>query len=1655
MRVRPETVSFGKTLRISEFRKIRYRKYLEDRTNLDRIVWPCLQNRLTQQTLRLPSVHGVARMHVSRSLRAMTGLVAGMILVGIVQVPKIANGQRTGAPEPAQVLVIAPREYQQQLKLAERALEDEQYSEAIEHLSALLHPSEVQEDMAEDYFVGRSADNHLQSSLRSQARRLLGTMPPQGRELYELQFGAEARRQLRTALEASDLAALAEVSRRFFHTEAGYTATLLLGHSYLDLGRPLAAAMCLSELEEVDSARRKYDPELSLLLASAWRMGDHADKAESVLTSLAERSPNARFTIRGQEVSIFDGEPPLEWLDRVLATPENLLQRIANEWQMHRGSPARNAQVDGSLPLMRTRWRVNVASTPDDDAIIQTIISSHHEESTPSLPAGSPIIVNGVVMMRTSDNMMAVDFATGKRIWEYPWAEPLANSLEADSGSMEMPDSRRDQLEERLWRDSAYGQMTSDGKSLFLIDELSYTQLSANRFQVQFFAGGRQVPNLNQPRDYNTLVALEIKTEGKHLWRVGGINGEDEPKLAGAFFLGAPLVLDGELYVLAEIRNDISLFVLDAQTGKIRWNQQLAHVGQAGILFDPTRRLSAATPSYSDGILICPTSAGAVVAVDVSNRSLLWGYQYKRDIQSFTRNLRFNNVIGSRQRTKRGKWTDATVTLADGRVLLTPPEGDELHCLGLLTGEPMWQAKPRDESLYLACVHEGHVVMVGKRSVIAYDLKDGKQVWSLPVSSQRETTGIAAVPSGRGFLSGDQYFLPTTRELIQIDIQAGKIAEAVRTEQRLGNLLSYRDHIVSFGPDFLTAFYRGDRLKLLVENRLEKDPEDPWSIEQRGLLALDDGQRDEALRYLRQAYELYAPEDDRRESAKSLLIETLLDALEDDYAANVALAGEVNGLIDRPIQREQYLRMMGKGLLESGEPRKAFDAYMELSVHQFRSHSINSQSPSSLPLLESKSRSHLIRRDRFVRAGIRESLQLANDAERSVMEAQITDRIAQAMVNDDIDSMKRLLTTFGDHPETHSLRLELAKRQMEFEEFLLAEQMLGPLLANPSSEIGGAAWAITAEIMVRCDHPKAAADCYRHLLTRWPDQICLNGMTGKQLVADLPGESQVALEMGDTQRWPYGRVVVEPTKQNSTAFSRMNPTASQPIPMIDQAGLLHPRIQLAANFQNLIVKDSLGREQARIGGGLISQVRGRNDFAAKTLGHLLYMSSADRVTAVNILNQDKPDTQRILWPKNAAERGYSSATRRSIASGTSETKNAWGQSQPRISGRLNVSLGPVTYEGVVYQQGTRLTCVEPLSGETLWSRIDLSAYSIIWGDDQYVFAAARNTETARVFRMIDGEEIEERRIPKEGKRWKLVGRNILTWTESDTDGENQWNLQLLDPWKEEVIWERSFKAFSKGYVTDENHVGIVASNEDITTFSLIDVTNGDLLLEHDLQKAEKLPREIYVLPSEDQWLLAVGFAPKTPPKGQQILFTNSNAPLIDVHLYAFDRTSREAQWHIPAVIEGYSLPLNQPPDLPILTFLQQSRKTASRRTQLAAMCIDKRDGRIVLDEQKLNFSHHRYSFSGNDADKSVSINFYPAQRFRLVFTHEPQPPAPPAQTGSAASTADEAGLTKIMGAVLGALGKQVQEQGKIAEEGIIRVLQDPDVADPAPDPKEP
>ena len=71
-----------------------------------------------------------------------------------------------------------------------------------------------------------------------------------GRELYELQYGAEAKALLEQAVRSGDIEKLNEVGRRYFHTPAWQDATVLLGRLHFDRGRPLAAALCWNRVLE-------------------------------------------------------------------------------------------------------------------------------------------------------------------------------------------------------------------------------------------------------------------------------------------------------------------------------------------------------------------------------------------------------------------------------------------------------------------------------------------------------------------------------------------------------------------------------------------------------------------------------------------------------------------------------------------------------------------------------------------------------------------------------------------------------------------------------------------------------------------------------------------------------------------------------------------------------------------------------------------------------------------------------------------------------------------------------------------------------------------------------------------------------------------------------------------------------------------------------------------------------------------------------------------------------------------------------------------------------------------------------------------------------------------------------------------------------------
>lgn len=129
--------------------------------------------------------------------------VIGLLLATLMLQP--ANSQIFGTkPREAEVnnvFLPAPRGLRQQLTRARRALQEERFGEAVDRLGQLLATPELTADGPnfapdQDYFLSNGTKPGTQVSMKSEAEQLLGDMPPKGRDLYELKYGADAQRLL-------------------------------------------------------------------------------------------------------------------------------------------------------------------------------------------------------------------------------------------------------------------------------------------------------------------------------------------------------------------------------------------------------------------------------------------------------------------------------------------------------------------------------------------------------------------------------------------------------------------------------------------------------------------------------------------------------------------------------------------------------------------------------------------------------------------------------------------------------------------------------------------------------------------------------------------------------------------------------------------------------------------------------------------------------------------------------------------------------------------------------------------------------------------------------------------------------------------------------------------------------------------------------------------------------------------------------------------------------------------------------------------------------------------------------------------------------------------------------------------------------------------
>ena len=198
---------------------------------------------------------------VFRNVNEATSLLRLLLVMLTVLAFGYSNSLELTAQEPTtNVFLPAPRIVKQHLSRAKRAVEEEQFGDAVSHLGTILTHSFEEEvapnadsnanqegtDENQDYFVELEESPGTFVSLKGEAQRLLGSLPPQALEIYELQYGTEAKQILNASLSSGNISGLTEVTRKYFHTESGYESAILLAYRDLDNGHPLAAALNLS-----------------------------------------------------------------------------------------------------------------------------------------------------------------------------------------------------------------------------------------------------------------------------------------------------------------------------------------------------------------------------------------------------------------------------------------------------------------------------------------------------------------------------------------------------------------------------------------------------------------------------------------------------------------------------------------------------------------------------------------------------------------------------------------------------------------------------------------------------------------------------------------------------------------------------------------------------------------------------------------------------------------------------------------------------------------------------------------------------------------------------------------------------------------------------------------------------------------------------------------------------------------------------------------------------------------------------------------------------------------------------------------------------------------------------------------------------------------
>jgi outer membrane protein assembly factor BamB len=1436
---------------------------------------------------------------------------------------------------------------------AKDRIADGEYSQALRFLDEVLAGSQ-------DSFVP-VGDTGEHIGLKETASAMIRDLPPEGRELYQSTYGPAARKKLNEALASGDMTALREIVWQYFYTPAGYEAAMQVAQLEADAGRHLSASLLFDELLRIDTAAERFNPQLTLLAAkSRLALGD-VEKTSGLLSSLnALRASHVKIAGR-EELLTSVANDPLGWYERVIGKPATSRVSSVDEWLTSRGDTTRNGHALGGLPHVRVRWEARLLSHPQFETVYDEFWTALQQRNQPLPAAGVPLAIGDTVIATTAQNVIAVDFRTGKRVWQTQ-PQRIAEfeqllSFSGDSVSFDTNIQSAQSFARRLWDDYLYNSVSSDGERVFVIRDLRLPDFEQPDPWAMPF-GMRT--GADTPGAVNRLCAYDLSTQGKLVWELDGAAIGTE--VSGAYFLGAPVVVDEKLYCLAEIKSAIHLVAIDHRTGELAGLQQLAGL-QNGIYLDPLRRSQAAVPSYDSGMLVCPTGAGVVIGINLERNALAWAYQYEtsRNISAL---LRREN---SRSIEQPGHWIEGSAILADGCVILAPPESNFLHCLDLLTGKLRWK-RERGDGIYLAGVDHGRLLVIGLRGVTALELEGGKPAWP------QESLSLPndAAPSGRGFFTDGKYYLPLSNaEIVAIDTKRGEIVERTRSRSGtvLGNLIAHKGAILSQNGKFLDCFDQIEVLRESTESRLAKDPDDVEALRTLGELAYNDGKLSRAIELLERAYALSSAEPRTRE----VLSECLLEALKQDFAAYYDRLPKLREIMqDSSARMLDLLRIEAQGLLELDRPWESFEA----CVHFYET---ANDKQALLPI----DANYQATAASWLRAQTAAIWRQANSDNRQRIADRLTSMFVKLLAGS--EESEAFLESFGDVGDfALEAKLSRAERLAAGNQPLAAQQAYFNFAEQPGPA-HAEALAVSSKLLHDRGYDRLAVELDAELAGPLAETPCLAGKTGRQCLE----EWQVSPPK-NTLDWPYGKVIIdEPTQPSQTGSQSMRVPLSEI--RLEQCDGVLGRCNvffLGRGVGDLLIRDSYGREVFRQ--NLRDEERQFGEAAGVygvARGNLLIISMGRQIAAIDTLSRGT-DTKNVLWRKGTMRSASSfsyTGTRPPLGGDRPGSYRPLRSQADGAGGRWLGILGPLTEDSFVYQDQRGLCCVDSLTGRLRWSRTDTPNACHLFGDERVVIAVEQGSAKAHTYSTQDGRSLGEVEIPRWQEQLATRGTDVIAWRRLPN---GQFELSAYDAVVGSVAWQHLFERQSQVDVAMNRYVAVV---EPSGRYVLIDAKDGRVIADHRASPLLALS-SVHMFAGTDQFVVAAGSTGHRRFHLSQLDFAG-----FDGQLLAFEAKTGKPLWSRPAEVRDHALMLNQPVDAPAITFIgtHSTQNANGSGTLISMLLLEKSSGRVLLTEDNLPPSPNHFAVICSADSNEVLVEMV-NRLVRMKFTDAPRSPEPPA-----------------------------------------------------------